>query len=480
MGSRWCALLIFAAAGSLVAALGVNMTIATRRRTFVFVSGWPQSGTSLVQQIFTVAPEFSTMVNRCHERVGKVKCERWNNEGQWLLGQAPMTAPQQERQLELTKSLLLPGAMCAPANKSMQLISEDAGTRASVHDLLLSQWSQFWDLSKPFLTEKSPQSMLKIPLLRRVFPNSAHSRAKFLIVLKHPASLNVAVPKGMDWLTHDQPGDDSFPKKKLPNSHKQIADNVDFFVDFLSHGGHDEERDQDKTETKTKDKGRKACSLGWIPGVEQLEQHLNSSRQHSLADVRVMRYEHFERPTVACRAIFDFMYDDNAEGFHDAVKRVCNVHFPMPKRTVASNSAPSPLRSRRTKANRQQQQQHRRQRRLLLESDLDEATPRRKLRLHSLEDSLSNELLFRQSAITQSVYQRLQNYFALFHHSAVSNDQREALRKLDARLRRFGYRIAPRDFTEKPLQRLQTALDDWDLLLAYNKRKLPRSAKQQE
>lgn len=55
--------------------------------SFVFVSGWPQSGTSLVQQILTATPNISTMVAGCHEVHG-AKCINFNHEGQWLLGKS--------------------------------------------------------------------------------------------------------------------------------------------------------------------------------------------------------------------------------------------------------------------------------------------------------------------------------------------------------------------------------------------------------
>ena len=47
--------------------------------SFIFLSGWPQSGTSLLQQIFTVSPFSSTMVKLCFEKRGKF-CANVNNE----------------------------------------------------------------------------------------------------------------------------------------------------------------------------------------------------------------------------------------------------------------------------------------------------------------------------------------------------------------------------------------------------------------
>lgn len=52
--------------------------------SFVFISGWPQSGTSLVYNMLTYSPWTSTMILKCNQLVGK-KCLNWNHEGQWLL-----------------------------------------------------------------------------------------------------------------------------------------------------------------------------------------------------------------------------------------------------------------------------------------------------------------------------------------------------------------------------------------------------------
>jgi hypothetical protein len=55
-----------------------------RNHSFVFISGWPQSGTSFVHQIFTMHPQMSTMVEKCESILGK-RCINWNHEGQWLI-----------------------------------------------------------------------------------------------------------------------------------------------------------------------------------------------------------------------------------------------------------------------------------------------------------------------------------------------------------------------------------------------------------
>ena len=52
--------------------------------SFVFLTGWPQSGTSLVQQFMSACSDISTMMQKCEDKLGK-RCVSWNHEGQWLL-----------------------------------------------------------------------------------------------------------------------------------------------------------------------------------------------------------------------------------------------------------------------------------------------------------------------------------------------------------------------------------------------------------
>lgn len=55
-----------------------------RNHSFVFISGWPQSGTSFIHQVFSLHKDVSTMVEKCENRLGK-RCINWNHEGQWLI-----------------------------------------------------------------------------------------------------------------------------------------------------------------------------------------------------------------------------------------------------------------------------------------------------------------------------------------------------------------------------------------------------------
>ncbi len=177
------------------------------------------------------------MVKACEEKHGK-NCDNWNHEGQWLIGDL--------------RSELFPimnsGAMC-PAN--LTAIDESPG----ISNKLWNQWSQYWNLSLPILVEKSPQSMLKIPLMHRFF-GSKH-KLRFLIVIKvsfdsssfcrhihfftqffyyiyqHPVTLNIATVRNFEWLTHLDRTSEKLHTER-GNSPAEIAANVDHFIKMMT------------------------------------------------------------------------------------------------------------------------------------------------------------------------------------------------------------------------------------------------------
>jgi len=48
-------------------------------------------------------------------------------------------------------------------------------------DRLWSEWKQYWDISKPFLLEKSPPNLIRTRFLQAMFPG-----AYFVIIMRHP------------------------------------------------------------------------------------------------------------------------------------------------------------------------------------------------------------------------------------------------------------------------------------------------------
>jgi hypothetical protein len=186
---------------------------------------------------------FSTHVPGCLKHLGE-KCANYNNEGQWLL-----------QRDSLWNSVYRPGLMC-PAKRVI-----DQETQAYIPHVL-SQWKKFWNIDKQILVEKSPQSMLKIPLMQQIVQGA--KAARFIVVLKHPATLNVATPRGYQWLTHDSPRR-SFTSKgplpQIPNSYEEVMSNVEHFIAFM-----------DKNATLSNPGiHNRDCDYGWLQALEYLE-----------------------------------------------------------------------------------------------------------------------------------------------------------------------------------------------------------------
>lgn len=396
------------------------------------------------------------MVQRCAEVLDRKKCLNWNNEGQWLLGQGPLSAADDKFRL-LANKVLLPGAMC-PLSTAMTAAATADST--GLRDYLLRQWLHFWNASQPMLVEKSPQMLLKIPLLQGLF---ASTRTKFLVVVKHPATLNNAVPRMegggvMDWMHHTKDGDGDPQLRTEPNSAQQKRANLLFFIDFLGHGSNSSE----KNDALHWEKNRRTCSLGWIPAMEHFVRQLSTAAPKP--DVRILRFEHFERPSVVCRALFAFLFEGADAMYAEAVREVCNVQFPL----VTSAKASSPPGG----GGAKRRGHHRR----LDDLEAPDDAPRRRLRLHTKQGASSaTQPLFRDKTMTRSVFARLQGYFQLYRDAAIPDSMRSVVTQLNARLRKFGYLIQ----TDNALQtrREQSLFDAWDLVLLYHKQRLRPSPK---
>jgi hypothetical protein len=58
---------------------------------------------------------------------------------------------------------------------------------------LFEEWSRYWDLSKPWLLEKSPPNFIRTRFLQAVFPNSY-----FIAITRHPVAVSLATSKWAD------------------------------------------------------------------------------------------------------------------------------------------------------------------------------------------------------------------------------------------------------------------------------------------
>ena len=55
---------------------------------------------------------------------------------------------------------------------------------------LFAEWSSHWDLSKPWLLEKSPPNLIRTRFLQAIFPESY-----FIVILRHPIAASLATTK---------------------------------------------------------------------------------------------------------------------------------------------------------------------------------------------------------------------------------------------------------------------------------------------
>jgi hypothetical protein len=55
---------------------------------------------------------------------------------------------------------------------------------------LFEEWSRYWDLTKPWLLEKSPPNLIRTRFLQAVFPNSY-----FIVISRHPVAVSLATSK---------------------------------------------------------------------------------------------------------------------------------------------------------------------------------------------------------------------------------------------------------------------------------------------
>jgi hypothetical protein len=363
-------------------------------KSMVFISGWPQSGTSFVlQMLHSIRTKLiSTMIDGCPGRMRYRKCAAFNFEGQWILG-----AGKHPRIIRTSLREYLPGMMTPCKNSSTTAavlktaISNpnpaDIRTNAALGDaaaiammckrcgpqratdaaavnvscpaccpasnsttsLFRLQWSKSWNFDAPVLVQKSPQDMLKIPLLRSIFgvgPGSA-ARVRFLVVLKHPVTLNTALPRHHQWTrVAELPPKGAAPSESQPDRVLRKATNneqIEHFRNLAHFLANDRQnpfnltfeyltkkqpesnfQGKDKENGKSKNRRRLFTpkmkvkshngvelvhSLGWLSAVEQLETQLRSmSPFQAEAEVAVVRYEDFLEPLPLCLSIMQFVF----------------------------------------------------------------------------------------------------------------------------------------------------------------------------
>ena len=133
----------------------------------LFLGGLHRSGTSLIFQCLRDHPQISGFNDTGApedegQHLQSVYPRAALHGGPGLFGYAP--------QLHLTEDSLL--------------------VRAENRHRLFSDWRPFWDLSRPYLMEKTPQNLIQSRFLQALFPD-----ARFLMVMRHPLAVAYATRK---------------------------------------------------------------------------------------------------------------------------------------------------------------------------------------------------------------------------------------------------------------------------------------------
>lgn len=134
---------------------------------FIFLCGLHRSGRSVLNRILKAHPQISALQNTNVPE----------DEGEFVQNVYPKS-----------RNYGGPGKFCfspdAYLTESSRLVTNPNRVR------LFAQWSPYWDLSKPFLMEKSGSNIITSRFLQAMFPSSA-----FIYLVRHPVAVALATDK---------------------------------------------------------------------------------------------------------------------------------------------------------------------------------------------------------------------------------------------------------------------------------------------
>ena len=148
---------------------------ATRRpsvtdHSFIFVGGMHRSGTSMLARLLAQHPAVS----------GFSGTGVPEDEGQHLQTVYPMPSPGRQA----GRFAFVPDAH---RTERSPLVTPENRER------LFAEWSHHWDISRPYLLEKSPVNLMTTRFLQALFPRSYH-----LVIVRHPVAVACATQKWSD------------------------------------------------------------------------------------------------------------------------------------------------------------------------------------------------------------------------------------------------------------------------------------------
>jgi hypothetical protein len=151
--------------------LGTIALLTLSDHRFVFVCGLQRSGTTMLYRYLDEHPQVSALSGTA----------RATNEGQ----HNQTVYPGDEFHSKGGRFAFRPQARFT---EDSPLVTEENRRR------LFEEWSRFWDVSKPYLLEKSPPNLIRTRFLQALFPESY-----FVVLLRHPVPVTLATqPWGGD------------------------------------------------------------------------------------------------------------------------------------------------------------------------------------------------------------------------------------------------------------------------------------------
>lgn len=138
--------------------LGKKKQVNFKNNKFIFIAGLHRSGTTVLADCLREHPQVS----------GFSGTGLPEDEGQFLQSVFPL-------------AWRYGGPGKFGFSKEMHLTEESELVTAENREKISFEWGQHWDLTKPFLLEKSPPNILKTRFLQALFPDSY-----FIVIMRHP------------------------------------------------------------------------------------------------------------------------------------------------------------------------------------------------------------------------------------------------------------------------------------------------------
>ncbi|MGB3403953.1 MAG: sulfotransferase [Microcoleaceae cyanobacterium] len=194
------------------------MEIKNNKHQHIFIGGLHRSGTTVLGRCLQEHPQISGF-----ENTGV-----YEDEGQFLQSVYPVA-----------------GVYGGPGkfgfNSASFLNEHSPLVTAENKTKIFQEWSQYWDLEKPYLLEKSPPNLVRTRFLQSLFPE-----AIFIILLRHPIAVSYATQKWSQtqlhtlikhWLVcHERfQQDKPYLKRVLVLKYEDFIDNPQLTLDQIYH-----------------------------------------------------------------------------------------------------------------------------------------------------------------------------------------------------------------------------------------------------